>query len=59
MIAKVNETSYSGQIEQKRQQMIESASEREQGEIKSLEMKHEGVEPPESFYEVMEGLRNG
>lgn len=58
MIAKVNETSYSSQIEQKRQRMIESASERKQGEIKALEMKHEGVEPPESFYEVMEGLRN-
>lgn len=58
MIEKVNETSYSGQIEQKRQQMIESANERKQGEIKALEMKHEGVEPPERFYEVMEGLRN-
>lgn len=58
MIAKVNETSYGGQIERKRQQMIESANERKQGEIKALEMKHEGVEPPESFYEVMEGLKN-
>ena len=58
MIAKVNETSYSGQIEQKRQQMIESANERKRGEIKALEMKREGVEPPESFYEVMEQLKN-
>lgn len=58
MIAKVNETSYSGQIEQKRQQIIESANERKQGEIKMLEMKREGVEPPESFYEVMEQLKN-
>ncbi len=58
MIAKVNEASYSGQIEQKRQQMIESANERKQGEIKSLEMKCEGVDPTTEFYEVMEGLKN-
>ncbi len=58
MIANVNKTSYSGQIEQKRQQMIESSNERKQGEIKALEMKHEGVEPPKSFYEVMEQLKN-
>lgn len=38
--------------------MIESANERKRGEIKALEMKREGVEPPESFYEVMEQLKN-
>lgn len=58
MIAKVNHNSPSGQIEQKRQQIIESANDRKRGEIKALEDKREGVMPPENFYEVMEQLRN-
>lgn len=46
MIAKVNQNSYSDQIEQKRKQMIESSNERKIGEIKALEDKIEGVLPP-------------
>ena len=58
MIAKVNENSYSGQIEQKRQKMIENASERKQGEIKALEMKSKGVPMPEKYRERLEDMRN-
>lgn len=53
LIEKANVGSYSAQIEQKRQDMMESASERKQGEIKALEMKHEGVLPPEGMIEDM------
>lgn len=58
MITKVNLNAPSGQIEQKRQQMIESANERKQREIKALEDKREGIPPPSAFYEAMEGLKN-
>lgn len=53
LIEKANVGSYSAQISEKRQQAIESASERKQSEIKALEMKHEGVLPPEGMIEDM------
>lgn len=53
LIKKANVGSYSAQIAEKRQQAIESANERKQGEIKALEMKHEGVFPPEGMLENM------
>ena len=57
-IEKANVGSYSSQIAEKRQQAIESANERKQGEIKALEMKHEGVPMPEKYRERLEGMRN-
>lgn len=53
LIEKANVGSYSAQIAEKRQQAIESANERKEGEIKALEMKHEGVLPPEGIIEDM------
>lgn len=58
-IEKANAGSYSAQIEDKRQQAIESANERKQGEIKALEMKHEGIPMPEKYKERLEDMRNG
>lgn len=58
LIEKANVGSYSAQIEEKRQQAIESANERKQGEIKSLEMKHEGIPMPEKYEERIEILKN-
>ena len=58
LIEKANVGSYSAQIVEKRQQAIESASERGQGEIKALEMKHEGVPMPEKYKERLEDMRN-
>lgn len=58
LIEKTNVGSYSAQISEKRQQAIESASERKQGEIKALEMKHEGVPMPEKYKERLEDMRN-
>lgn len=57
-IEKANVGSYSSQIAEKRQQAIESANERKQGEIKALEMKHEGVPMPEKYKERLEDMRN-
>lgn len=51
LIEKANVGSYSAQIAEKRQQAIESASDRKQSEIKALEMKNEGVLPPEGMIE--------
>ena len=59
IIEKANAGSYSAQIAEKRQQAIESASEREQGETKALEMKYEGVPMPENYKERLEDMRNG
>lgn len=60
MIAKVNQNAPSGQIEQKRQQMIENASKRKQSEIKALEEKREVSPPPtERLEEVRRRLENG
>lgn len=59
LIEKANVGSYSAQISEKRQKAIESASERKQGEIKALEMKHEGVPMPEKYKERLEDMRNG
>lgn len=53
LIEKANVGSYSAQIAEKRQQAIESANERKQGEIKALEMKHDGVLLPEGMIEDM------
>lgn len=58
LIEKANIGSYSAQIAEKRQQAIESASERKQGEIKALEMKHECVPMPEKCKERLEDMRN-
>lgn len=58
-IEKANVGSYSAQIAEKRQQAIESANERKQGEIKALEMKHEGVPMPKRYKEILEDMRNG
>lgn len=59
LIENANVGSYSAQIAEKRQQAIESASDRKQGEIKALEMKHEGVPMPEKYKERLEDMRNG
>lgn len=59
LIEKANIGSYSAQIAEKRQQAIESANERKQGEIKALEMKHEGTPMPEKYKERLEDMRNG
>lgn len=59
LIEKANVGSYSAQISEKRRQAIESASERKQGEIKALEMKHEGVPMPEKYKERLEDIKNG
>lgn len=58
LIEKANVGSYSAQIAEKRQQVIESASERKQAEIKALEMKHEGIPMPERYKERLEDMRN-
>lgn len=58
LIEKVNIGSYSAQIAEKRQQVIESANDGKQGEIKALEMKHEGVPMPEKYKERLEDMRN-
>lgn len=58
LIEKANVGSYSAQIAEKRQEAIESANERKQGEIKALEMKHEGVQMPEKYKERLEDMRN-
>lgn len=58
LIEKANAGSYSAQIAEKRQQAIENASDRKQGEIKALEMKHEGVPMPEKYRERLEDMRN-
>ncbi len=59
LIENANVGSYSAQIAAKRQQAIESANERKQGEIKALEMKYEGVPMPENYKEILEDMRNG
>lgn len=57
LIEKANIGSYSGQIEQKRQEAIESYKDRKQGDVKAFEMKTEGVPMPDSFREVYERLK--
>lgn len=59
LIEKANIGSYSDQIEEKRQQAIESAGDRKQAEIKSLEIKHEGIPMPDRYKERLEDMRNG
>ena len=58
LIEKANVGSYSAQIAEKRQQAIESFNDRKQGEIKALEMKHEGVPLPEKYKERLEDIAN-
>lgn len=58
LIEKANVGSYSAQIAEKIHQAIESTIERKQGEIKELEMKHEGVPMPEKYKERLEDMRN-
>lgn len=58
LIENANVGSYSAQIAEKRQQVIESASEKQQAEIKALEMKHDGVPMPEKYKERLEDMRN-
>ncbi len=59
LIEKANAGSYSVQIAEKRQQSIESENERKQGEIKALEMKHEGAPMPKKYKERLEDMGNG
>lgn len=59
LIEKSSAGLYSAQIADKRQKAIESANERKQGEIKALEMKHEGIPMPEKYKERLEDMRNG
>lgn len=59
LIEKANVGSYSAQIAEKRQQAIESANERRQGEIKALETKHDGIPMPEKYKKRLEDMRNG
>lgn len=49
MIAKINENSYSGQIEKKRQKAIEESNIRKQKEIMALESKSEYALLPEEY----------
>lgn len=49
MIAKINENSCSGQIEKKRQKVIEESNIRRQNEIKALESKSECTLLPEEY----------
>lgn len=58
LIEKANVGSYSAQIAEKRQQAIESSNEMKQGEIKELEIKHEGIPMPEKYKERLEDMRN-
>lgn len=57
MIKKANAGSYSDQIEQKRQEAIESYNERIQGTNKALEIKSDGVPMPEKYKERLEEMR--
>ncbi len=58
LIEKANAGSYSAQIADKRQKVIESTSERKQCEIKALETKHDGIPMPEKYKERLEDMRN-
>lgn len=58
MIEKSNIGSYPAQIEWKRQEIIESAKDRKNEEIKALEMKHDGVPMPEKYRERLEDMKN-
>lgn len=58
MIEKSNIGSYPAQIEQKRQEIIESAKDRKNEEIKALEMKCDGVPMPEKYRERLEDMKN-
>lgn len=57
MIAKVNKNSYSGQIERKRQEVMESHNERKQREIKALEAKSGVVLMPEKYNKRLEDMK--
>lgn len=57
MIEKANIGSYPAQIEQKRQEIMESANNRKSEEIKALEMKHDGVPMPEKYRERLEDIK--
>lgn len=59
LIEKANTGSYSAQIEQKRQDAIESSNARKQGGIKALEVKQSGIPMPEKYKERLEDMRNG
>lgn len=58
MIEKVNKSSYSGQIEQKRKEAIEIHNQMKQGEIKALEVKHDSVPMPDKYRERIEKWRD-
>jgi len=58
LIESVNKNSYKAQIEDKRQEMIKSLSERKESEIKALEDKREGVPMPERCKQRMEEWKN-
>lgn len=58
MIAKVNENSYSGQIEKKRQEIIVRTNDRKDKEIMALDMKCECVPMPDKYRERFNGMKN-
>ena len=58
MIVKVNKNSYSRQIEQRRQELKENVS-RKNEEIKVLNMKYNGIPMPEKYKERLKDIRNG
>lgn len=61
MLTTTKQITYNGSssIDNKTVVTIESANDRKQGEIKALEMKHEGVPMPEKYKERLEDMRNG
>lgn len=58
MIEKSNIGSYPAQIERKRQEIIESAKDRKNEEIKALEMKCDGVPMPEKYQSKIDKWKN-
>lgn len=58
MIEKSNIGSYPAQIEQKRQEIIESAKDRKNEEVKALETKCDSVPMPEKYRDRLEEMKN-
>lgn len=56
-IEKENKNSYSAQIEQKRQKVIESANAKKQSEIRALEIKLQGVPMPDKYRQRLEKMQ--
>lgn len=56
-IEKENKNSYSAQIEQKRQEMIESANAKKQTEMKALETTLQGIPMPDEYRQRLEKMQ--